>query len=83
MAKAARKFKFQEGGAAPAAPAAPAPAEQEQAMQQLQQMAMEIVQSLGPEGAMALAQVIMQIVQGAPQGPVYQKQGGKITGRLK
>ena len=44
---------------------------------------MEIVQSLGPEGAMALAQVIMQIVQGAPQGPVYQKQGGKITGRLK
>lgn len=82
MAKEARKFKFQEGGAAPAAPAAPAP-DQEQAMQQLQQMAMEIVQSLGPEGAMALAQVIMQIVQGAPQGPVYQKQGGKITGRLK
>ena len=84
--------KFQQGGPMPADPAmggapveaAPAPAEggQDQMMAQLEQMAMEIIQSVGPEGAAMLAEMIMAMLQqgaGAPaEGqPVFRK-GGKM-----
>lgn len=82
--------KFQQGGPMPADPAmggapveaAPAPAQggQDQMMAQLEQMAMEIIQSVGPEGAAMLAEMIMAMLQqdGAPQGqPVFAK-GGKL-----
>ena len=64
--------------------AAPAPTEggQDQMMAQLEQMAMEIIQSVGPEGAAMLAEMIMAMLQqgGAPaEGaqPVFRK-GGKM-----
>ena len=83
--------KFQQGGPMPADPAmggapveaAPAPAQggQDQMMAQLEQMAMEIIQSVGPEGAAMLAEMIMAMIQqgGAPaEGqPVFSK-GGKM-----
>ena len=51
-------------------------------MAQLEQMAMEIIQSVGPEGAAMLAEMIMAMLQqggGAPQGqPVFRK-GGKLV----
>lgn len=83
-------LKFQEGGAMPAgnpnmgsAPAeggAPAADQQEQVMQQLAGMAQEIIQQLGPEAAMALAQMIMEMLQGAAQPqPALQRQGGRIV----
>ena len=69
------------------AEAAPAPASeqggQDQMMAQLEQMAMEIIQSVGPEGAAMLAEIIMTMLQpqapvGAPvQQPVFKK-GGKL-----
>ncbi len=86
--------KFQQGGpmsADPAMAGAPveaAPAQpqggQDQMMAQLEQMAMEIIQSVGPEGAAMLAEMIMAMLQqgGAPaEGaqPVFRK-GGKIAG---
>lgn len=88
------KVKFlQEGGQAPTpetAPAegggAPGQGGQPNPEEQLAQMAQQIVQQLGPEAAAALAQMIMQLLQGGggaqpePQGqPVYQKQGGKLV----
>ena len=77
--------KFQMGGAmAPeAAPVEQAPAQggQDQMMSQLEQMAMEIIQSVGPEAAAMLAEMIMAMLQqgGAPaEGqPVFAK-GGKM-----
>ena len=84
--------KFQQGGPMPADPAmggapveaAPAPVQggQDQMMAQLEQMAMEIIQSVGPEGAAMLAEMIMAMLQqgGAPaEGaqPVFRK-GGKM-----
>jgi len=86
--------KFQSGGPMPADPAmagapveaAPAPAQggQDQMMAQLEQIAMSLIQELGPEGAAAIAEMIMMILQqgaGAPQGgqPVFRK-GGRIAG---
>lgn len=85
--------KFQQGGpvgdpAMAGAPveAAPAPAQggQDQMMAQLEQMAMEIIQSVGPDAAAMLAEMIMAMLQqgGAPaEGaqPVFRK-GGKIAG---
>ena len=75
--------RYQEGGAAPAAPA-PQGGE-EQMMQQIAQMAQEIIQQLGPDAAAMLAQVIMEMLQGAQQevGAVPEEQqfmrcGGKI-----
>ena len=65
----------------------------EQAMkQQLYQMAQEIVQQMGPEVAMMLAQAIVEIVQGGQGGgqeempapeqqPVYRKGGQLVYGR--
>lgn len=54
--------KFQQGG-----PMGPQQEGQDPAAQ-IQQMAQEIVQQLGPEGAMMLAQAIAQIAQGAQGG---------------
>ena len=75
--------KFQMGGQVAPAEAAPAPAQggQDQMAAQLEQMAMEIIQSVGPEGAAMLAEMIMAMLQqgGAPQGqPVFRK-GGKLV----
>ena len=78
-------LKFQQGGVAPegAAPeeqgGAPAGAGAEE---QLAQMAQQIVQQLGPEASAALAQMIMQLIQGGaqPQGqPTYQRKGGRLV----
>ena len=85
--------KFQQGGpvgdpamAGSPVEAAPAPAQdgQDQMMAQLEQMAMEIIQSIGPEGAAMLAEMIMAMLQqgGAPgleAQPVFRK-GGRIAG---
>ena len=86
--------RYQQGGPMPADPAmagapveaAPAPAQdgQDQMMAQLEQMAMEIIQSIGPEGAAMLAEMIMAMLQqgGAPgpeAQPVFRK-GGRIAG---
>lgn len=78
--------RFQEGGAAPAA--APAPNQggnEEQMMQQLAQMAQEIISQLGPDAAAMLAQIIMEMLQGAsqemggaPQEQQFMRKGGKI-----
>lgn len=77
--------RYQEGGAAPAAPAQVPQGGEEQMMQQLAQMAQEIIQQLGPDVAAMLAQVIMEMLQGAPQevGAAPEEQqfmrcGGKI-----
>ena len=77
--------KFQEGGATPAAPAQAPQGGEEQMMQQLAQMAQEIIQQIGPDAAAMLAQVIMEMLQGAQQevGAVPEEQqfmrcGGKI-----
>lgn len=74
--------------AAPAEAAAPAPemgaparGEEDAAMQQIAQMAGEIIQQLGPEAAMMLAEAIMEMVQGAQQqAPVFAK-GGKLKAK--
>lgn len=64
------------GGAAPAEPGAapggeaPQGGEEEAMMQQLMQMAQEIVQQMGPEAAMMLAQAIMEIAQGGGEAPM-------------
>lgn len=70
--------KFQQGGPMPAEAAAPAPEQggQDQMMAQLEQMAMEIIQSVGPEGAAMLAEMIMQMLQS--QAPVGQSQGQPV-----
>lgn len=80
--------KFQQGGSVAPAEQAPAPAQggQDQMMAQLEQMAVEIINSVGQEGAAMLAEMIMTMLQsqapvGAPQGaPVFAK-GGKIIRR--
>lgn len=83
--------KYQMGGPMPAE-AAPAPemGGQDQMMAQLEQMAAEIIQSIGPEGAMMLAEMIMQMLQSAQQPvgapaegqPVF-KRGGKLVRRMR
>ena len=77
--------RYQEGGATPAAPAPAPQGGEEQMMQQLAQMAQAIMQQLGPDAAAMLAQVIMEMLQGAPQevGAAPEEQqfmrcGGKI-----
>ncbi len=86
--------RYQQGGPMPADPAmagapveaAPAPAQggQDQMMAQLEQIAMSLIQELGPEGAAAIAEMIMAMLQqgGAPgpeAQPVFRK-GGRIAG---
>lgn len=88
--------KYQAGGPMPADPAmagapaeaAPAPEQggQDQMMAQLEQMAMEIIQSVGPEGAAMLAEMIMAMLQqggGAPQGQPVFRRGGRIAYRTR
>ena len=82
--------KFQQGGQVAPVEAAPAPTQggQDQMMAQLEQMAIEIIQSVGPEGAAMLAEMIMGMLQsqapvGAEQGqPVFAK-GGRIVRRSR
>ncbi|MDY4134553.1 MAG: hypothetical protein SOY22_04490 [Terrisporobacter sp.] len=54
-------------------------------MQQLAQMAQEIIQQLGPDAAAMLAQIIMEMLQGAqqevgaaPEEQQFMRCGGKI-----
>ena len=71
--------KFQQGGAAPEQAPAPQQAGPEE---QIAQMAQEIIGQLGPEASAMLAQMIMEMLQGAaaPQeAPVYAKKGGKLV----
>lgn len=75
--------KFQMGGTAPAQDpnaAAPAPTGEDQAMQQLAAMAQQIISELGPEAALALAQIIMEMLQGGgeAEAPVFKK-GGRLV----
>ena len=94
--------KFQEGGAVDPAMAGGAPAPETDAAaagaqggapagpspEQVMQIAQEAVSQMGPEIAMAVAQAIMEIVQGggAPAGPApagpepqFQRRGGKMV----
>lgn len=90
---------MQEGGEmAPETPmpeeqGAPAGGGQEEMMAQLQQMAQQIIQQLGPDAAAALAQMIMEMLQGAGGAPetgapaeegqpVY-RAGGRLSYRRK
>lgn len=79
-------LKYQVGGAAPTQEGAPAPApEQGGGQDQIMQIASQILQELGPEGAMALAQAIVEMVQGggvqptAPQPVTMQRKGGRLV----
>ena len=71
--------RFQEGGQAPA----PEMAQQGGPEEQLMQMAQQIVQQLGPDAAGMLAQMILEMLQGAaaaPQGqPQFAREGGKLV----
>ena len=72
--------KFQVGGPAPAPEQAAQPGPEEQ----IAQMAQEIIGKLGPEASAMLAQMIMEMLQGAAQQasqqqPTYQRKGGKLS----
>lgn len=74
--------KFQVGGSA--APAPTEGAQQAGPEEQLMAMANELIQNLGPEAAAMLAQMIMEMLQGAaaPQeAPVYARKGGRLVMR--
>lgn len=79
--------KFQMGGVAPEQ-AAQTPEQGGQggqgAEEQLAQMAQQIISQLGPEASAMLADMIVQMLQGAAQQeqqvqPTYQRQGGKLV----
>lgn len=90
------KVKFmQEGGSvadpmAQGAPAEGAPQEaapqggEEQMMQQLAGIAEQLIQQLGPEAAGAVAEMILQMLQGGQQMPApeeqatFQRRGGRL-----
>lgn len=83
--------KHQMGGqmAPEAAPAEQMPQEagapqggQDEMMQQIAQIAQELIQQLGPDAAAVLAQMIMEMLQGAAEQrqPVFRK-GGKLIRR--
>jgi hypothetical protein len=68
---------LQQGGAAPA------PAQSGGPEEQLAQMAQQIIEQLGPEAAAMLAQMLVQMLEGAaaqqaPPAPTYQRKGGKL-----
>ena len=85
---------FQQGGPVAAPEAAPveagAPMEggapQGGAEEQIMQMAAQLIQEIGPEAAMMLAQAIMQLLQEGQGQPTF-KRGGKLAkkacGRMK
>ena len=65
---------------------APAPAEQApqggNPEEQLVAMAQQVIEQLGPDAAAMLAQMIMEMLQGAaaPQeAPVYARKGGRLV----
>lgn len=69
--------KLQTGGPAPVQ-------ENQDPTLQLQEMSKQIIESVGPEAAAALAQMIMEMLQGASQpapqqAPMYAKKGGKLV----
>lgn len=86
--------RYQTGGEMPEGEPQGQPAPQdvqaagqdEQMMQQLAQLAQQLISEIGVEGAAMLAQIIMEMLQGAqqevsgqPQGEVgFQRRGGKI-----
>lgn len=84
---------MQEGGAMAPAPeeqmapqGAPqeAPQGEDQMMQQLAGIAESIIQQLGPEAAGAVAELILQMLQGGQQmpapeeQPAFQRRGGRL-----
>lgn len=78
--------KFQEGGEM--APEATQPVEAgapqgaaEDPMAQLQQMAQQIIEALGPDAAMALAQMIMEMLQGGAAEAPAMRNGGTLVRR--
>ena len=76
--------KFQMGGAAPEQAAQTAAPEASGAQEQLANMANQIIQQLGPEAAAMLADMIVQMLQGAAQQApaaqaTYQRKGGKLV----
>ena len=79
--------KFQAGGQV-AAPVEQAPA-QDPMMAQLEQLAGQLLQELGPDGAMALAEMLVAMAQqsaqpvGQAQGAPVFKVGGKLSKRVK
>ena len=87
------KYLQQGGAVAPeaaeqtaVAPAAPEAGAQDQAMEQLAQLAQQIIQQLGPEAAGALAQMILEMLQGGGEEPMPAEEnqpvfrmGGKIA----
>ena len=78
-----KSVKLQQGGQMPEGQ----PATQEQQApgqgggneQQIMQIAQEIINQLGPEAALLLAQAIAQLLQGQPQAPAYARKGGKLV----
>ena len=81
--------KFQQGGEMGGQPSpeqmAPAqsgaPEQGGNPEEQIMAIAQDIIQNLGPEGAAMLAQVIMEMLQGAPQPqqPTLQRKGGVLV----
>lgn len=85
--KNSKVAKFQAGGQMAPTPN-PAP-QQDPMMAQIEQLAAQLLQELGPEGALMLAEVIMAMAQSAAQpvgpaegAPVF-KVGGKLVKRVK
>ena len=79
--------RFQMGGEMPQAGAETPAQGQPQGggpEEQLAQMAQEIIGQLGPEASAMLAQMIMQMLEGAaqeqaPEQPTYQRKGGTLV----
>lgn len=79
--------KYQEGGDVPMTPEEQIPSQgapegaAQDPMAQIQQMAQQIIEAVGPDAAMALAQTIIQMLQGggASQEAVAMKNGGRLV----
>lgn len=75
--------KFQEGGAPMPQEGQPMEGQPGQE-EQLMQVAQQIIEQMGPEAAMMLAEMLAQMLQGgqAPQEqPVMQRMGGRLVRR--
>ena len=74
---------FQQGGEMPSQNAEMPANAGANPQAQIENMAMEIINQVGPEGAAALAQAIITILQSnqpQPQeAPTYQRKGGKLV----
>ena len=75
--------RFQEGGVAPTQEQAQGAGAQGQPSpeEQLSQMAQQIIQSVGPEAAAMLAQIIVKMLEGAAQQQPEQPQGQPVMAR--